>query len=134
MKLTKHPGPSVALVALLAVVAAPSTPVYAQEAPADAAVTAEVDRERLMRFARAHIAIREARDEFHGEVARVHDEAGRRQAREAVDERIAEILADNETTREEYDQLILLISLDGDVRATFDEIVAQLQEEPSEPS
>ena len=87
--------------------------------------------ERLEQFARAHIAINEARDEFHGEIARVHDEEGRRRAREAVDERIAEILAENEMTQEEYDDFILRISLDGELRAAFEETVARLQEEPS---
>ena len=37
----------------------------------------EMDRERMVEFARAHIAINDARDEFHGAVARVHDPEGR---------------------------------------------------------
>lgn len=93
-----------------------------------------VDEARLVQFARAHLAIAEARDEFHGEVARVHDEEGRIRAREEVDVRIAEILEDNEMTREEYDGFILSISLDGDLRAAFEEALVQLQEEPSGPA
>lgn len=131
MKLSKHAGPWVAVMAFLAMLATPPAPAQAQDT-VDAPTSSEIDRERLTQFARAHIDISEARDEFHGEVARVHDEDGRRQAREAVDERIAAILEENEMTREDYDQFILLISLDGELRATFDEIVAQLQEEPSE--
>ena len=90
-----------------------------------------MDTERLTRFAEAHLAINEARDEFHGEVARVHDEEGRLRAREEVDATLEEILAEHEMTRDEYDEFILLISLDGELRAAFEEVVAQLQEEPS---
>lgn len=93
-----------------------------------------VDEVRLVQFARAHLAIAEARDEFHGEVARVHDEEGRIRAREEVDVRIAEILEENEMTREEYDGFILSISLDGELRAAFEEALVQLQEDPSGPA
>lgn len=92
--------------------------------------TAPTDSARLTQFATAHIAINEARDEFHGEIARVHDEEGRQRAREEVNARIQEILETNEMTQEEYDAFILRISFDGELRAAFEEIVAQLQEEP----
>lgn len=98
---------------------------HAQDEPAP------VDDARLVQFARAHLAIAEARDEFHGEVARVHDEEGRLRAREAVDARIAEILTENEITREEYDGFILRISLDGELRTAFEEALVRLQEDPS---
>lgn len=125
MMLHRHPGSGVALFALLAVAAALPRAAQAQD-------TAEpVDRERLTQFATAHIAINEARDAFHGEVARVHDEEGRLRAREEVDARIQEILEANEMTQEEYDDFILRISFDGELRAAFEEIVAQLEEEPS---
>lgn len=93
-----------------------------------------VDEARIVQYARAHLAIAEARDEFHGEVARVHDEEGRLRAREEVDARIGEILTENEMTREEYDGFILRISLDGELRAAFEEALVQLQEEPSAPA
>ena len=57
-------APSVRAALVTLVVAAAVVPVAAQtqEAPPD--------RERLTQFARAHIAINNARDEFHGKVAR----------------------------------------------------------------
>jgi hypothetical protein len=94
--------------------------VEAQEAP---------DSARLAQFARAHLQINDARDEFHGQIARVHDEEGRLRAREEVDARITEILETQEMTQEEYDDFILLISLDGALRAQFDSILTQLAEQ-----
>ena len=124
MKLPMHTGPFVALFALLV---AAASPMHAQaQEPA-----APMDEARLAQFARAHIAVNEARDEFHGQVARVHDEEGRRRAREEVDARIAEILEEHEMTQGEYDEFILLISLDGELRTAFDALVVQLQEDPS---
>lgn len=125
MKLKKHSAPAAALLTLVALLAASPASARAQDE------AATVDQARLTQFAQAHIAINEARDEFHGEVARVHDEEGRLRAREEVDARIEEILEEHEMTREEYDEFILLISLDGELRATFDELVVQLQEDPS---
>ena len=97
----------------------------AQEAPPD--------RERLTQFARAHIAINGARDEFHGKVARIHEEQGRERARQEMDEQVGEILSAAAMTREEYDEFILIISLDGDSRSMFDEILAELAEEGGIP-
>jgi hypothetical protein len=88
------------------------------------------DREALAQFARAHLLINDARDAFHGEIARVHDEEGRRRAREEVDARINGILEDHAITREQYDALILRISMDGELRTTFEEILAEVAEEP----
>ena len=99
----------------------------AQEASAADALSA-AEREELTRFARAHVQLNAARDEFHGQVARVHDPEGRLRAREEVDARITEILAEHELTHEQYDDFILQISLDGNLRAAFDEIVAELTE------
>ncbi|MDX1493448.1 MAG: DUF4168 domain-containing protein [Longimicrobiales bacterium] len=124
MKLKKRAAPAAILLAIFAVLAASPATARAQDA-------GSVDQARLTQFARAHIAINDARDEFHGQVARVHDEEGRRRAREEVDARIQEILEEQEMTQEEYDEFILLISLDGELRAAFDELVVQLQEEPS---
>lgn len=89
----------------------------------------ELERERMVQFARAHIAINDARDEFHGKVGRIHDEAGRARARVEMDAQVAEILLELEMTREGYDQITLIISLDGDIRAMFDEILVELEEE-----
>ena len=115
-----------ALFALLLAVLAGRAPAAAQ---AEGAVDPEITREQMEHFARAHIAINDIRDEFHGEVARVHDAEGRQRAREQVEERIAAVLEEHELTRERFDELTLLISLDGDLRAMFDEILAEIAEE-----
>ena len=125
MKLPMQTGPLVALFAILALGALAPGAAQAQDAPA------AMDEARLTQFAQAHIAINDARDEFHGQVARVHDEEGRRRAREEVDAKIEEILEEHEMTQEEYDEFILLISLDGELRMAFDALVIQLQEDPS---
>lgn len=123
-------GSSLTLFALLSIAAAVPGSAHAQDTAQAGAQ--KLDRERITQFARAHLAIAEARDQFHGEIARVHDEEGRLRAREEVDAKIAEILGEQEMTREEYDEFILRISLDGELRATFEEILAELQE-PGEP-
>jgi hypothetical protein len=112
-----------AILLALVIAAAAVSPAHAQDATPN--------RERLTQFARAHMSINEARDAFHGQVARVHDEEGRRRAREEVDARIADILEEHELTKEEYDAFILQISLDGDLRATFEELLVQLAEQPT---
>jgi len=89
--------------------------------------SADIARERLTQFARAHIAINEARDDFHSEVARVHDAEGRHRAREAVDARIASILAEQEMSRQEYDDFILRISVDEALRTRFEEALAEVE-------
>ena len=87
------------------------------------------DRDRMVEYTRAHRAINDARDEFHGQVARVHDAEGRARAREEVESAIDSILESHEMSREEYDHITLLISIDGDLRTTFDEIMTELDEE-----
>jgi hypothetical protein len=96
-------------------------------APSLAQDVEPISREQLTEFARAHLAIAEARDEFHGEVARVHDEEGRLRAREQVEEKIDAILEEHGMTRETFDDYTLRISLDGQLRALFEEILAELQ-------
>ena len=120
-------APSVRAALVTLVVAAAVVPVAAQtqEAPPD--------RERLTQFARAHIAINDARDEFHGKVARMHEEQGRERARQEMEAQVEEILGATAMTREEYDEIILIISLDGESRSMFDEILAELAEEGGAP-
>lgn len=102
-------------------------------APVDAqSLAQELDRERMVQFTRAHLAVNDARDEFHGAVARVHDEEGRIRAREEVEAAIAAILEEAEMTREEFDEITLMISLDGDLRTMFEEIMVELEEEGTE--
>ena len=115
-----------ALLALTFALVAGATSAQAQDT---AAATDDIDREQMEHFARAHVAINDIRDEFHGEVARVHDAEGRQRAREQVEERISAVLEEHELTRERFDEITLLISLDGDLRAMFDEILVELAEE-----
>lgn len=90
-----------------------------------------ISREQLTEFARAHLEINEIRDEFHGEVARVHDAEGRLRAREQVEEKISTALEEHGMTRERFDDITLRISLDGDLRTMFDEILAEIAAEGS---
>ncbi len=113
-------GAVLAVMALLAV-ASPAPLSGQQDAP-------DPETERLTTFAKAHMAINDARDEFHGQIGRIHDEQGRRRARMELEEKIARTLMEHELTQEEYDQLILVISIDGEKRAAFEEILAQLAE------
>lgn len=109
--------------ALLGLILATAAPLAAQSEPVP------LDRETLTHFARVHVAINDARDEFHGKVGRLHDEEGRRRAREELEARLDQILVEHEITQERYDQLLLAISLDGEARALFDEILQELEEE-----
>lgn len=97
-------------------------PASAQEAPPDLGV------ERLTTFAKVHLAIAEARDEYHGEIGRIHEEQARLRARQELNEKVAGILEDHELTREEYDHFILIISIDAETREAFEKILAELVE------
>lgn len=124
MKMHRHTATfGLLLVALTAASGLFAAPASAQDTELD------LDRDRMEQFTRAHIAVNEARDEFHGAVARVHDAEGRIRAREEVEAAIDAILEEAEMTREEFDSITLMISLDGDLRAMFEEIVAELEEE-----
>jgi len=87
------------------------------------------DREQLKEYTIAHLDINQARDDFHGQLARVHDAEGRLRAREEVEAAIETILEEHELTQERYDEITLLISLDGALRAMFEEIVLELETE-----
>jgi len=121
-------APSVRAALIALVVAAAVVPVAAQ------AQTAPPARERLTQFTKAHIAINIARDEFHGKVARIHEAQGRERARREMEAQVGEILSDTAMTQEEYDEFILIISLDSESRAMFDEILVELAEEGSAPT
>ena len=77
-------GAVLAVMALLAV-ASPAPRSGQQDAP-------DPETERLTTFAKAHMAINDARDEFHGQIGRIHDEQGRRRARMELEEKIARTL------------------------------------------
>ncbi len=92
----------------------------------------EIGRDRMTQFARAHISLDAARDEFHGKVGRVHDEDGRTRARAEMVAQIAQILEEQDMTQEQYDEITLIISLDGDARALFEEVSAELATAPTD--
>ena len=119
-------GLSATLVLFATLSATAPSVVAAQDAP-------PLDRERITQFARAHMAMNDARDDFHGKIGRVHDEEGRRRAREELEATIVEILEAQEMTQEQYDELTLAISLDAEIRATFEEVMVELAEEGTGP-
>lgn len=84
-------------------------------------------REQMREYTIAHVAINQARDEFHGKLARVHDAEGRLRAREEVEAAIETILEEHELSRERYDEITLMISLDGALRTMFEEIMRELE-------
>ena len=88
--------------------------------------TAPIDREQLTRFARAHMAMGAARDEFHAKLGRIHDDTGLVRARQELDARIAQILTENALSPERYGIITLVISQNEDVRTAFEEISRQL--------
>jgi hypothetical protein len=88
----------------------------------------ELDRDRITQFAKAHMGLNDVRDEFHGKVGRVHDEVGRTQARKEMLAQVAQILEGHELTQELYDEITLIISLDADTRAMFEEVTLELAE------
>lgn len=126
MSLTRRATGLGALALALTMAGGATTPLTAQDTLSAQEAPAAPDHDRLVQFARAHAQINDARDEFHGQIARVHDEEGRRRAREEVDARIAEILAAEQIEAAEYDDFILRISLDGDLRESFEAALAEV--------
>ena len=105
--------------ALLIVAANPLGLVAQQQAPT-------LDRAELMVFARAHVAMNEARDEFHAEIASTHEEQARERARAAFDEKVALIFSEHELAQEDYERIVLIVSLDAMVRELLEEIMVEL--------
>lgn len=122
---TRKRAPMVGVL-LAAVSAASLSPAPAraqQEAP-------EVSQERLSTFVRAHVAISRARDAFQQEVARIHDTLGREQARAQLEERLAAIMAEHQFTPEQYQQITLVISMNAETRAQFEQLLSEVVESP----
>ena len=93
----------------------------------------DVGRAELAVFAWAHFAMNQARDAFHAAIADAHEEQAIERAREAFDEAIASALEEHELTRERYDEILLVISLDEEARATVEGMLAELARE-AEPN
>ena len=95
---------------------------------------APVDREQLTVYARTHLALDAARDEFHARIARIHDDVGLARARAELDATVARIFVEHAISSERYGEITLLISQNEAVRAVFDEISRQLREASPAPS
>jgi hypothetical protein len=117
-------GILLAAVAAAAAAALSPAPMLAQEE------ALEVSQEQLTTFVRAHVAITTARDAFQGEVARIHDTLGREQARAELEGQIAGIMSEHGITPEEFQRITLLISVDAEVRASFEQILSEVVENP----
>ena len=85
-----------------------------------------VTTERMTVFVEAHIAISEQRDDFHAELGRTHELQERERIRARFQERTQEILADNEMTQLEYDEITLVISIDEEQRLIFERMLEEL--------
>ena len=105
--------------ALLLVAANPLSLVAQQQAPTLA-------RAELMVFARAHIAMNEARDEFHAEMGSTHEEQARARARAAFEEKVVSIFSEHELAQDDYERIVLIVSLDATVRELLEEIMTEL--------
>ena len=86
----------------------------------------QVTAERMTVFVEAHIAISEQRDDFHAELGRTHELQERERIRARFQERTQEILADNEMTQLEYDEITLVISIDEEQRLIFERMLEEL--------
>ena len=86
----------------------------------------QVTTGRMTVFVEAHIAISEQRDDFHAELGRTHELQERERIRARFQERIQEILAENEMTQLEYDEITLMISIDEEQRLVFERMLEEL--------
>ncbi len=108
----------------------------ASAAPVDLSAQDEsetVGQVELTVFARAHVAIGEARDAFHAAIAAAHEEQAIERAREAFEERVAEILEEHALTEERYGQVLHVVSMDPNVRARLDAILEGMSAESGDP-
>ena len=85
----------------------------------------QVTTGRMTVFVEAHIAISEQRDDFHAELGRTHELQERERIRARFQERTQEILADNEMTQLEYDEITLVISIDEEQRLIFERMLEE---------
>lgn len=86
----------------------------------------QVTTERMTVFVETHIAISEQRDDFHAELGRTHELQERERIRARFQERTQEILAENEMTQLEYDEITLVISIDEEQRLVFERMLEEL--------
>ncbi|MEX2466840.1 MAG: DUF4168 domain-containing protein [Gemmatimonadota bacterium] len=103
-----------------------SPPAQVEAQAAQTADAPEVSEERLTQYATLHQAISEARDEFQAEKARVHDAEARERLREEMDERLTALYEEHGMSKEDYDGITFLVSIDNDVRSRLETILASL--------
>ncbi len=80
-------------------------------------------------FARIYIEIAEVRDVLQQDLARFHDEAERRAARERADARIRAFLEEHEVEEDAYEEFVRRAGLEQALREAFEQVVARLREE-----
>jgi hypothetical protein len=88
--------------------------------------------ERILAFARVHLAIAEARDDLHQDLARYHEVDGRNRARERADQRIADAMASQGVEPREYEEFIAAVSFDADLMEAFQEALTRARGGPTE--
>ena len=99
----------------------PTTLQGQQEAEAEE----EVSDERLMLFVQVHLEVVDAREEFNQAIAIVHDDPGKEELRDEMDERLTEIYESHGMTQEEYQLFTLEISLDQARREEFERLLEE---------
>ena len=114
-----------ALMAAAFAVVSPAVQVEAQAAQ-QTADTQSVDDERLTQYARLHVAINVARDAFQAAKARVHDFEARERIREEMDARLNGLYTEHGMSKEDYDGLTFMVSIDADMRTRLEAILAEL--------
>ena len=88
----------------------------------------ELTDERMTLFARVHMVVVEAREEFNQAIAVTHDDPGKAELRTEMDEKLTGIYQNNGMTQEEYELITLEISRDETHRETFERILTELAE------
>lgn len=122
-----HDAVRSARLSALAAVALALSLLFAPAAAAqDAAPAATVEEEEITRFTRAYAQIEAVREQFQDELGRTHADEALAGLREEMHERIGQILAEHELTREEYDRTHLAVMVDPEARERFQELLEEL--------
>ena len=112
--------------ALLMVVA---LPLLMAPLPAEGqAESAGAMEERLLSFAKVHLAISEIRDDLHQDLARYHEVDGRTRVRQAADARIADAMETHGVEAGEYEEFITAVSFDPELARAFEEALARARD------
>ena len=101
-------------------------PAQIEAQAAQIADTATLKDERLTLYANLHRAINQARDEFQAGKARVHDAEARERIRHEMDERLSGLYEEHGMSKDEYDGITFVVSIDNDVRTRLEAILISL--------